>query len=197
MGISGRLSDLIFGNFIPILLFLGLIYVGVQVKKLSDYRKEIQKRFDQVLTEYLNNKINYAKGVINDILAEYGREDTVSTEINRLMIAIEKGASGDINDKVMTSNAINKFKLSKSVDLEKYPSMSKLNGIGVFNEQEMASVDNGVALARKEYNMNAFRYNQVASGFPMQYLVKLFGLSIVILYLGILRMLQLRLLSKF
>ena len=71
--------------------------------------------------------------------------------------------------------AINKFRLSKKVDLEKYPTMSNLNDIGVFNEKEMTSVDNGVALARKEYNTYAFRYNQVASGFPMQYLVKLFG----------------------
>ena len=39
----------------------------------------------------------------------------------------------------------------------------------------MRSLDNGVAIARKEYNMYAFRYNQVASGFPMQYLTKLLG----------------------
>jgi len=175
MSVSGNLANLIFGNFIPILLVIGVLYIISQIKKMSDYRKELQKRFDQVLTEYLNKKINFARDVMNNILNEYGREDEVSTEINRLMVAIEKGASGDINDKVTTSNSINKFRLSKKVDLEKYPAMSNLNDIGVFNEKEMTSVDNGVALARKEYNTYAFRYNQVASGFPMQYLVKLFG----------------------
>ena len=39
----------------------------------------------------------------------------------------------------------------------------------------MNSLNNGVALARKEYNTFAFRYNQVASGFPIQYLTKLVG----------------------
>ena len=175
MTISGKLSNLIFGNFIPILIVIGILYIIAQLKKMSDYRKELQKRFDQVLTEYLNKKINNAKDIMNSILEEYGREDAVSTEINRLMIAIEKGASGDINDKVFTSNSINKFRLSKKVDLERYPSMSKLNDIGVFNESEMTSVDNGVALARKEYNTYAFRYNQIASGFPVQYIAKLFG----------------------
>ena len=175
MTVSGKLSSLIFGNFIPILIVIGIFYIASQLKKMSDYRKELQKRFDHVLTEYLNKKINYAKDIMNSILDEYGREDAVSTEINRLMIAIEKGASGDINDKVTTSNSINKFRLSKQVDLEKYPSMSKLNDIGVFNESEMTSVDNGVALARKEYNTFAFRYNQIASGFPIQYIAKLFG----------------------
>lgn len=175
MRISGNLANLIFGNFIPILVIVGIFYIASQLKKMSDYRKELQKRFDQVLTEYLNKKILFAKDVMNQILEEYGREDAVSTEISRLMVAIEKGESGDINDKVTTSNSINKFRLSKNVDLEKYPSMAKLNDIGVFNENEMTSIDNGVALARKEYNTYAFRYNQVASGFPIQYLARFFG----------------------
>ena len=115
MSVSGNLANLIFGNFIPIVLIIGVLYIISQVKKMSDYRKELQKRFDQVLTEYLNKKINFAKDVMNNILNEYGREDEVSTEINRLMVAIEKGASGDINDKVATSNSINKFRLSKKV----------------------------------------------------------------------------------
>ena len=90
MSVSGNLANLIFGNFIPILLIIGVLYIISQVKKMSDYRKELQKRFDQVLTEYLNKKINFAKDVMNNILNEYGREDEVSTEINRLMVAIEK-----------------------------------------------------------------------------------------------------------
>ena len=175
--LSDSLSKIIFNDMIPILCFLFIVYVVLQIKKLGEYKKEIQKRFNQVLTEYLNKKINEAKEVTDNILKEYGREDAVSTEISRLLTTIEKGQSGDINDKVYTSNAINKFRLSKDVDLERYPSLAKLKELGTFNEADMASVDNGVALARKEYNTYAFRYNQVASGFPVQYVTGLVGLK--------------------
>ena len=41
----------------------------------------------------------------------------------------------------------------------------------------MESLDNGIAIARKEYNTQAFRYNEKANGFPMQYLTKLLKLN--------------------
>ena len=77
MSVSGNLANLIFGNFIPILLIIGVLYIISQVKKMSDYRKELQKRFDQVLTEYLNKKINFAKDVMNNILNEYFPESLI------------------------------------------------------------------------------------------------------------------------
>ena len=172
---NNNFAGFLFKNIIPILIVLFIIYIVSQLKKLSEYKKEIQKRFDQVLTEYLNKKINETKEVTNNILTEYGREDVVSTEITRFLSTIEKGQSGDVNDKVNASNAINKFRLSKDIDLERYPSLAKLKELGTFNELDMTSLDNGVALARKEYNTYAFRYNQVASGFPIQYLTGLFG----------------------
>ena len=164
----------IFKNAIPILIFLVIIYIIVQFRKLSELRKEIQKRFDQVLTEYLNKKITEAKTTTDEILKEYGKEDEISTEISRLLVTIEKGESGDINDKVKASNALNKFRLKKGIDYERYPSLKKVALLGTFNDEDMNSVDNGIALARKEYNTFAFRYNQVSSGFPIQYLTKLF-----------------------
>ena len=36
----------------------------------------------------------------------------------------------------------------------------------------MNSKENGIAIARKEYNTQAFRYNEKASSFLMQYLTK-------------------------
>jgi len=172
---SGNLANILFNNFVPILIVVLIIYIISQFKKMSDYRNELQKRFDQALTEYLNKKIKEAKDTTDSILQEYGRQDEISTEISRLLITIEKGESGDLNDKVATSNALNKFKLNKNVDLEKYPSLAKLNNLGTFNEEDMTSLDNGVALARKEYNTYAFRYNQIASGFPIQYIAKFLG----------------------
>ena len=41
MSVSGNLANLIFGNFIPILLIIGVLYIISQVKKMSDYRKEL------------------------------------------------------------------------------------------------------------------------------------------------------------
>lgn len=170
-----QLSDLIFGNIFLILLIGFGAYLFLQFKFLSEKNKEINKQFDKVLSKYLNEKIVQAKETTDNILKEYGREDAVSTEISRLLLTIEKGESGDINDKVITSNAINKFKLSKKVDLERYPSLKKLDELGTFTVADMSSLDNGIALARKEYNALAFRYNEKATGFPLQYLTKLFG----------------------
>ena len=172
---SERLGTWLFKNVIPIIIVICILYIISQFKKLSELRKEIQKRFDQVLTEYLNNKIIEAKTTTDSIIKEYGREDEISTEISRLLVTIEKGESGDINDKVKASNALNKFKLKKGIDYERYPALAKISTLGTFNESEMSSLDNGIALARKEYNTYAFRYNQVASGFPIQYITKLFG----------------------
>ena len=172
---SMNMAVWLFKNFVPILIVLGILYTISQFKKMADIRKEIQKRFDQVLTEYLNKKIIEAKETTDSILKEYGREDEVSTEISRLLITIEKGESGDINDKVSASNALNKFRLKKDIDYERYPSLTKVAALGTFNEEDMNSLNNGVALARKEYNTYAFRYNQVASGFPVQYICKFIG----------------------
>ena len=36
----------------------------------------------------------------------------------------------------------------------------------------MASVDNGLAITRKAYNTLAFRYNEKAAEFPIEYLKK-------------------------
>ena len=172
-----QLSDLIFGNIFLILLIGFGAYLFLQFKFLSEKNKEINKQFDKVLSKYLNEKIVQAKETTDNILKEYGREDAVSTEISRLLLTIEKGESGDINDKVITSNAINKFKLSKKVDLERYPSLKKLDELGTFTVADMSSLDNGIALARKEYNALAFRYNEKAGGFPMSYLVKTLKLT--------------------
>ena len=172
---SMNMAVWLFEHFVPILIVLGILYIVSQFKKMSEFRKEIQKRFDQVLTEYLNKKIIEAKETTDSILKEYGREDEISTEISRLLITIEKGESGDINDKVNASNALNKFRLKKDIDYERYPSLVKIAALGTFKEEDMNSLDNGVSLARKEYNTFAFRYNQVASGFPIQYLCKYIG----------------------
>ena len=92
---SGNLADVLFSNIVPILIIVFIFYIISQFKKMGEYKKEIQKRFDQALTEYLNKKINEAKEVTDSILQEYGREDAVSTEISRLLVTIEKGQSGD------------------------------------------------------------------------------------------------------
>ena len=134
---SMNMAVWLFTNLIPILIVLGIIYVISQFRKMSELRKEIQKRFDQVLTEYLNKKIIEAKETTDSVLKEYGREDEVSTEISRLLLTIEKGESGDINDKVSASNALNKFRLKKDIDYERYPALTKVAALGTFNEEDM------------------------------------------------------------
>lgn len=171
------LFEFIFNNM-PLLIVLAIgVYFYKNYKDLKEKTDKINLLFEQVLDKYLSEKITHAKEVTDRILEEYNREDTVSTEISRFVTIIDKGISGRVNDKVETSNAINKFKLSKKIDYNRFPSLLELNKLGTFTEEDMESLDNGVALARREYNAQAFRYNEKASGFPIQYVVKLFGLN--------------------
>lgn len=168
--------NFIFNNFFLFVIILLAYYLYRQYKDLKDKTIKINDLFDKTLNKYLETKINEAKETTDRILKEYGREDAVSTEINRLLFTIEKGVTGTINDKVKTSNAINKFKLSKKIDLEKYPYLEELNNLGTFTEEDLDSKDNGVAIARRGYNTQAFRYNEKTGTFIIQYLAKLFKL---------------------
>lgn len=170
------LMNFIFNNIILFLVIGVGIFIYTQYKNLKTKRIAINSLFTQVLDEYLTKRINEAKDITTRILQEYNREDEVNTEISRLLTMIEKGIQGSANDKVETSNAINRFKLSKNINLDRYPMLAELNNIGTFTEEDMNSLDNGVAIARRDYNAEAFRYNEKASEFPIQYLVKLFGL---------------------
>ena len=67
--------------------------------------------------------------------------------------------------------------MSKKIDFEKFPYLLELEKLGTFTEDDLTSVDNGVAIARREYNAQAFRYNEKASSFFMQYLTKLLKLN--------------------
>lgn len=172
-----KIINFLFNNIILLLiLFIGG-FIFFKYKKLKDKTNEIIYQFNSSLNEYLNNKIKNAKEKTNQILKEYGREDTVSTEISRLLIMIEKGEDGTINDKVKASNAINKFKINKNIDLDRYPMLKELNNIGTFTVEELESVDNGLSLSRTSYNALAFQYNEEASSFPMQYITKYLGLN--------------------
>lgn len=172
-----RIFELIFNNILLIIVILIGIYIYKVYKDLNDKKKKIQEKFDKVLDTYLSSKIEEAKETTNRITATYPREDEAKTEIDRLLMTINKGITGTINDKVETSNAINKFKLNKKIDLERYPELKELSKLGTFTEEDMDSIDNGVALARREYNALAFQYNEKAGGFPIQYIVKLLRLN--------------------
>lgn len=172
-----EIMNFIFNNIL-LFVFIGIgYYIFHEYKDLKSRTESINDLFVKTLNTYLEEKINIAHETTSRILNEYGKEDTVSTEINRLLLMIEKGVSGSINDKVATSNAINKFKLSKKIDLEKYPYLKELETLGTFTEEDMNSKENGVAIARKEYNTQAFRYNERASSFLMQYLTKFLKLT--------------------
>ncbi len=172
---KNNLANAVFGNLFLIALVAIGFYIFFSFKELSKRVEAMKKQFEKVLDKYITEKIKKAKETADSILKTYGREDAVSTEITRLLLTIEKGESGNLNDKVDTCNALNKFKLNEQVDLERYPELAKLNDLRVFTEEELNQMDNGLALARREYNAQAFLYNAKAGGFPIQYLTKLFG----------------------
>lgn len=169
--------NLIFDNFIIILIGVLIFFVYKQYKDLKNRSAIIYDLFTKSLLGYIDGKINEAKSSADEILAEYGHNDVIATDVKRLIMTLEKGINGGINDKVETCNAINKFRTSKSINLEKFPKLNILNALGTFDEVDMESLDNGLAISRKEYNAQAFRYNEKASNFPIQYLVKYLKLN--------------------
>lgn len=171
-----EILNFIFDNFFFFVFLLLCYYLYKQYKDLKERTIKINEIFEKTLNKYLEDKIKIAEDTTDRILKEYGREDTVSTEINRLLLLIEKGVKGSINDKVFTSNAINKFKLSKKIDFERYPYLLELNNLGTFREEDLTNELSEIALARKTYNAEAFRYNEKASSIIMQYMTKLLKL---------------------
>ncbi len=168
-----EIFNFIFDNFFLFMILLLGYYLYRQYKDLKERTININGIFEKTLNKYLEEKIGAAEEATDRILKKYGREDTVSTEINRLLLLIEKGVKGSINDKVITSNAINKFKLSKKIDFERYPYLLELNELGTFKEEELNDPTNEITLARKNYNAEAFRYNEKASSIIMQYVTKI------------------------
>ena len=161
-----------FNNAILVLIVGSIYYIYRQYKGLKDKDKEIKTEFNKILNSYLDKKIIEAAKIATDLEKEYGHVDLIRQEIERLEYTIEKGINGSINDKVDTSNLLNKFKLNKKIDIEKYPNLKEIEKLGTFTEEEMASIDNGLAITRKEYNVQAFRYNEKANEFPIEYLKK-------------------------
>ena len=171
-----QIVDFIFRNIFLVVIALIIYYVFRQYKWLKEKQVKINEKFDRYLNKYLSTKIAECKQVV-DYLNNLYQVEEVRLELEKINVVINKGMTGTVNEKVETSNTINKYKLAKNLDLEKYPELIRLNKIGTFTEEDMQSLDNGVALARREYNALAFAYNEKASGFPLQYLTKFLRLN--------------------
>lgn len=171
------LANFLFGNIFLIILVGIIIYVFRQYKDLKERTVSINELFNKGLNQYLETKINEAKQLADKIMQDHGENELVAAEIKRLLYQIESFEKGTINDKVTASNSINKFKVNKKLDFEKYPFLRDLEDLGTFTEKDMTSLENGVAIARKEYNTQAFRYNEKASEVPIQYLTKFLKLN--------------------
>ena len=171
------LANFLFGNIFFIILLIILYYIYHEYKELKKQTNEIKEIFDKTLDSYLENKITEAKNIADRIMKDHEDSEVATTEIKRLLLQIEKYEQGTINDKVAASNSLNKFKLSKKIDLEKYPYLKELESLGTFTEKDLNSLENGLAISRREYNAKAFRYNERANGIPIQYLLKFLKLN--------------------
>ncbi len=161
-------------------LFLGIGFVYYSYRQYTDLKERTAKIYDlfkKTLYPYLDKRYKEAKDLANSLKEEYGHVDKLNTEIDRLLLILEKSEEGTINELVEISNLINKFKIDKKIDSKKYPRMLELNDLTIFKEEEMESLDNGLAIARKEYNTMAFRYNEKANSFPMNKLATSFKLN--------------------
>lgn len=167
-----NIMSFIFNNIFLIIIAFVIYYVYTQYKELKEKIATINELFDRILNKYVVSKITNAKNLAEKIISEHGDNELIKGEAERLLIPIKDSLEGTINDKVEASNAINRFTLSKKIDTEKYPYMLQFNDIGVFTDEDMNSLENGLAIARREYNANAFRYNEKVSSTLMQYFAK-------------------------
>lgn len=167
--------NFVFSNIFLITFIFIVYYVVKNYKILKEYQEKVNSKFTETLNKYITDKINEAKEIVKGIEEKY-KDDEIKTELSKLHMIFDRDFESSINTKVDISNSLNKFRLNKNLDLEKYPDIVELNKIGTFTETDMNSLDNGVAIARREYNTLAFRYNEKASGFPIQYLTKILGL---------------------
>ena len=112
--------NFIFDNFLLVVGGILIWYIVVQYKDLKEKTTKIKNLFEKTLNPYLEEKINEAKTVADEIKEEYVNNKEIETEITRLMTIIEKGITGTINEKVETSNTINKYKAPVSMKEEAY-----------------------------------------------------------------------------
>ena len=167
------IMNFIFDNILLVLLAFVVYYIYHTHKILKELTGKINYTFSNGLDDYIKTKIKEITDIATRLSKEHEGEVIVTNETTRLMTMIKQGNAETINDKVEISNAINRFKLSKNIDFEKYPYLKELEKIGIFNDEDMDSVDNGIAIARREYNAQAFRYNEKTSSMVVQYLSKL------------------------
>ena len=172
-----KIMEFLFVNIVPLIILGFIIYVIYICNCLKSKKEQMQKIFDKHLKKYLSDKISLANNTSIKIINEYGREDAIRTEIIRLQVIIEKGVNGSIVDTVNTSNVINKYKVSKDIDLERYPYFKELANIKTFYDIELDSITDDIAIARREYNQIAREYNEQAGDSVMQYVVKLFNIE--------------------
>lgn len=164
-----KIIEFLFTNIIMVTIASFFIYLYVIYKKLEEKKEKMKYKFDKHLNKYIEEKINTANSLATKILNEYGREDAIRTEIIRLQVIIQKGIDGTISDKVNICNILNKFKVNKDIDTNKYTYFKELENIKPFYDIEINSIKDDIAISRREFNILALEYNELASGFAMQY----------------------------
>jgi len=175
-----NIFNFIFNNIIFIVFIIIGYYIYHEYKDLKERVSKVYDIYNRTLDKYLREKFKEFRERIDRVANEYGHEgdtqDLVVLEITRLRLILDKTKDGTLNDQVDASNAINKHKLNKKIDLEKFPFVKDLENFELFTQEELDSVDNGLAIARREFNAEVFRYNEKATGFPIQYFVKMLKL---------------------
>ncbi len=187
------IMNFIFNNIFLILFVAFVYYIYTQYKDLKEKETNIKHIFEKTLNKYIDEEINKIKEKVIPLKTKYseriqkpdeektmaerleeGKKDIIVSEINRLLMVLEK--TDTINGKVDACNAINKFRLSNNINFEEFPDMEELNEFEIFTEEVMNSLENGIAIARREYNAGAFRYNEKTTTFPIQYMLGLLRL---------------------
>jgi len=131
-------------------------------QSLSTIDIQLEKRFDAVSQQL---KI-YEKSLKN--------EERILKEIVSLRKKITNNKT--IEEKLEADEALNKF-IEYGITVEDYPTVSSIEVLGKKIMTEISLNENEVSAARRQYSMNATKYNTYIQQFPNNILAALFGMN--------------------
>ena len=154
---------------ISILLVVTFYIIGLY-NRLIDSKNRIEDQFTQIDLE-LRHKIELTNSIIEIVNKMTKHEEKIINELSQGISKYEK--TKNINDKINTSNNINK-QLFKIFNLKETYTDLKKNKNFISLQEKIENIDDKINYARTFYNDVVLDYNNLREQFPSNLVAKVF-----------------------
>ena len=154
---------------ISILLVVTFYIIGLY-NRLIDAKNRIEDQFTQIDLE-LRHKIELTNSIIEIVNKMTKHEEKIINELSQGINKYEK--TKNINDKINTSNNINK-QLFKIFNLKETYTDLKKNKNFISLQEKIENIDDKINYARTFYNDVVLDYNNLREQFPSNLVAKVF-----------------------